>query len=81
MNKLKATQKEYHMLSLLLINTTEMKDFPSHKNDWKTFEINNKLALNIYETYKSEEIRHAYISKLKTRKSSNLGYQIIAHVR
>ena len=40
-------------------------DFPSHKKDWKKFELNNKLiALNIlYVPHNNEEIRHAYKSK------------------
>ena len=39
--------------------------FLSHKNDCKKFESNNKtIALNVlYIPNKSEEIRHAYISK------------------
>ena len=40
-------------------------DLPSHKNDWKKFEKNNKtVALNILcVPYNSEEIRPAYVSK------------------
>ena len=40
-------------------------NFPSHKNDWKRFESNNKsIALNILIVlYKSKEIRHPYKSK------------------
>ena len=40
-------------------------NFPSHKNDWKRFESNNKsIALNIlFVPYKSKEIRHPYKSK------------------
>ena len=40
-------------------------DFPSHINNWKTFESNNKsIAFNIlYVPHNTEEIRHAYISK------------------
>ena len=39
--------------------------FPSHKKDWKNFELNNKsIALNIlYVPYNTKEIRHAYKSK------------------
>ena len=40
-------------------------DFPSHKKDWKNFELNNKsVALNIlYMPYNTEKIRHACKSK------------------
>ena len=39
--------------------------FPSHKKDWKNFELTNKsIALNIlYVPYNTKEIRHAYKSK------------------
>ena len=39
--------------------------FPSHKKDWKKFELNNKsIALNIlYIPYNTEKIRHAYNSR------------------
>ena len=38
-------------------------NFPSHKKDWKNFELNNKsVTLNIlYIRYNNKEIRHAYI--------------------
>ena len=40
-------------------------DFPSHKKNWKKFELNNKsIALYIlYVLYNTKEIRHAYKSK------------------
>ena len=40
-------------------------NFPSHKKDWKKFELNNKpIALNIlYVPHNSKEIRHAYKSR------------------
>ena len=40
-------------------------NFPSHKNEWKKFESNNKsITLNtLYVPCNPEEIRHAYISK------------------
>ena len=40
-------------------------DFPSHSNNWKKFESNNKsTALNIlYVPHNTEKIRHAYKSK------------------
>ena len=50
-----------------IINQYDWKeiDFPSHKNDWKRFELNNKsIALNIlFVTYNNEKIRLAYKSK------------------
>ena len=49
------------------INTYNWKDrtFPSHSNDWKKFEQNNKtIALNIFFVpYNTKQIRPAYISK------------------
>ena len=40
-------------------------NFPSHKNNWKKFETNNKIiALNIlYIAYNTKELKYAYISK------------------
>ena len=40
-------------------------DFPSHKKDWKTLELNNRsIALNIFfVSYNTEEIKHTYKSK------------------
>ena len=40
-------------------------DFPSHRKDWKKFEVNNQsIALNIlYVPHNTKEIRHAYKSK------------------
>ena len=39
--------------------------FPSHKKDWKKFEINNKtIALSVLHVpHNSKEIRHASLSK------------------
>ena len=39
--------------------------FPSHSNDWKKFEQNNRtIALNIlYVPYNTKQIRPVYISK------------------
>ena len=51
--------------------------FPSHKNDWKKVELNNKtIALNIlYVPFNTKEmhVRHAYKSKhkLNAQKLSN----------
>ena len=48
------------------INNYKWKDteFPSHSKGWRKFECNKAIALNIlYVTYKTEEIRQAYISK------------------
>ena len=39
-------------------------DFPSYKKDWKSFELNKSIALNIlFVPYNTEETRHAYKSK------------------
>ena len=40
-------------------------NFPSHKNDWKKLDENNKsIAFNIsYVPYNTKKIGHAYISK------------------
>ena len=40
-------------------------NFPSQKEDWKKFELNNRsIALNIlYVPYNIKEIKHAYLSK------------------
>ena len=49
-------------------------NFPSHANDWKKFELNNKsIVLNVLYIPEGEEtIRHAYKSKYNlTRESSN----------
>ena len=46
------------------INTYDWKDinFPSHKEDWNTFEKNNKsIALNIF--YNTKQMIPAYVSK------------------
>ena len=50
-------------------------DFPSHKEDWKKFESNNKsIALTIfYVSHNYKEIRHAYAS----RHNLNLENQVI----
>ena len=49
------------------INMYDWKDinFPSHKEDWNTFEKNNKsIALNIfYVFYNTKQIRPVYVSK------------------
>ena len=64
MNKLKVIQKEYQILSFLLINTIGKIDFPSNKKDWNEFEKNKTIASNtLYVPHNTEEIRHAYKSK------------------
>ena len=50
-------------------------DFPSHKKDWKKFELNNNpIALNIlFVPYNNtEEIRHAYKSKYDEKHQSKV---------
>ena len=49
------------------INKCNFKElnFPSHKNDWKKFESDNKtIAVNIlYVSYNNEQIKPEYIKK------------------
>ena len=56
------------------INQYNQKEinFPSHKNNWKKFETNNKtITLNIlYIPYNSEDIRYAYISKHNSKREN-----------
>ena len=70
MNKLKRIHKEFLKLNFLLISTIEKKIFfPSHRKDWKKFELSNKsIALNIlYVPHNTKEIRHACKSKYKLK--------------
>ena len=59
MSKLKKIHNEHQKLSLLFICIIG-KNFPSHKEDWKIFELNNKsVAPNIlFVPYNTKEIRH-----------------------
>ena len=58
------------------INTYNWKDikFPSHSNDWKKFEQNNKtIALNIlYLPYNTKQIRPAHISKYNYKRDNQV---------
>ena len=66
MNKLKRTHKVYHKIKLSIDqHSWKAIEFPSHKKDWKKFELNNKsMALNVlYVPYKTEKIEHLYKSK------------------
>ena len=49
-------------------------NFPSHKKDWKKFELNNKsIALNILHVpYNTEEIRHACKSKYNVKRENQV---------
>ena len=49
-------------------------NFPSHKEDWKKFESNNKsIALNIlFVPYNTEEIRLAYKSKYNFKRENQV---------
>ena len=39
-------------------------DFPAHSKNWKKFESNKSIALNIfYVSHNTEKVRHAYKSK------------------
>ena len=50
------------------------RNFPSHKKDWKKFELNNKsVALDIlYIRYNNKEIRHAYKSKYNLKRENQV---------
>ena len=54
-------------------------NFPSHKKDWKKFELNNKsIALNmLYVPHNAEEIRHAYKSKYNLNRENKIILLII----
>ena len=54
-------------------------NFPSHKEDWKNFEQNNKsIAHNIlYVPHKTEDIRPAYKSKFNNKRKNQVILLII----
>ena len=54
-------------------------NFPSHKKDWKKFELNNKsIALNmLYVPHNAEEIRQAYKSKYNLNRENQIILLII----
>ena len=63
MIKLKKILKEYLKLNLEKYNWEDI-DFPSISKDWKKFECNNEVALNIlYVPYNTKKINIAYKSK------------------
>ena len=49
-------------------------DFPSHKKDWRKFELNNKsIALNVLHVrYNTEKIRNAYKSKYNLKRENEV---------
>ena len=63
------------------INMYDWKDinFPSHKEDWNTFEKNNRLiALNIfYVPYNTKQIRPVYISKYNCDRENQANFLVI----
>ena len=63
MSKIKAFIDQYNQKEI---------DFPSHRKDWKNFELNNKsIALNIlYVPYNAKDIRHAYKSKYNLKRKN-----------
>ena len=64
---LNTIQNECQKLSLLLINTIGKKiEFPSHRKDWKKFELYNKsIALNVlYVSHNSEKMALSCYKKL-----------------
>ena len=60
----------------LFIDTYSWNDikFPSHSNDWKKFEQNNRTtALNIlYVPYNTKQIRPAYTSKYNNKRDNQI---------
>ena len=64
------------------INKYDWKDinFPSHKEDWNTFENNNRLiALNIlFVPYNTKQIRPAYVSKYNYDRENQVNLLMIA---
>ena len=54
-------------------------EFPSHSKDWRKFKCNNKaIALNIlYLTYKTEEIRQAFISEHNDKRNNQVDLLMI----
>ena len=63
------------------INKYGWKDinFPSHKEDWNTFEKNNRsIALNIlYVPYNTKQIMPAYVSKYNYNKENQVNHLMI----
>ena len=63
------------------INNYSWKDikFPSHSNDWRKFECNNKtIPLNIlYVFYITKEMRQAYISKHNNERDNEVNSLMI----
>ena len=59
------TQKEYPKLNPSLKNIIgKIIDFPSTSKDWKKFELNNEIALNIlYVPHGTKKKEIAYKSK------------------
>ena len=58
-------------------------DFPSHKKNWKNFELNNKsIVLNIlFVPYNAEKIRLAYKSKLNFKPKNKVVLSIITDTK
>ena len=60
----KNSQRVYKIKPFIEKYNWEDIDFPSTSKDWKKFECNNEIALNIlYEPYNTKKINIAYISK------------------
>ena len=65
----------------LFINNYDWKDieFPSHSNDWRKFEQNNKkIAVNLlYVPYNTKQIRPAYTSKYNHNRDNQVNLLMI----
>ena len=74
MNNLKKILKEYQFKEFIDQYNWKEIDFPSHREDWKMFESNNKsITLNIlYVPHNTKEIRHAYKSKYNLNRENHV---------
>ena len=62
------------------INNYNWKDieFPSHSKDWRKLEYNKTIALNmLYITYKTKEIRQAYVSEHNDKRNNQVNLLMI----
>ena len=79
MKKLIVIRKECQKLNPLLTSMIGKTNFPSHKEDWSTFEKNNRsIALNIfYVPYNTKQILPAYVSKYNCDRENQANFLMI----
>ena len=53
-------------------------NFPSHVNDWKKFELNMSIALNVLYVPQDETIRYAYKSKYNLTRENQVNLLMIS---